>query len=528
MDTEHLISIVQKMDTILNNNNSLNSACCNECKTYISSQAGLDWTNPHNNPHIAEVFLNDGQEYKTDIKFERILTESANTKEYARRVDMEKTIIHWGQRKLLLSEIEFLTLIGKRGLENATVVYAGAAPGTHIDYLARLFPDVKFVLVDPAPFSIKHTTQDEYITALRHALQQQSNTHEKVPNIHPIALQIKNPILDPKAREFLALKDLKIVLLRDLFTDDYASLFSEIFQTIYFVSDIRTADPDKDDKILVESKIQSDMRAQERWHYVLQSKRSMLKFRLPWDLKLDDYWAPKHTSYLDGDIYLPVWGPPTTTECRLITRGDGRRIYDNKKIENQMFYFNTVARHSLYPHNVRGVRGLDHCYDCTAETDILYRYICEFEPTNPKKIDKVAQMSKDITDSFPGKRTLADPNPDKEERLNGIRRRQEINNMPAHEYARWVGINDHRPPTRRTERWIPRRFQSPPGAARGGNVEQRAQRPSPQRRNNQSPSWAARRGNARPELRDQRRDGQSPHELVRGVAYSPQIQHNQR
>ena len=57
---------------------------------------------------------------------------------------------HWGQRKLLFSEIEFLTLYGHLA---KTVVYAGAAPGTHINYLSKeLFPEHKWVLVDPAPF----------------------------------------------------------------------------------------------------------------------------------------------------------------------------------------------------------------------------------------------------------------------------------------------------------------------------------------------------------------------------------------
>eukprot|EP00961_Rhodomonas_salina_P002887 39493-Rhodomonas_salina.1 len=58
---------------------------------------------------------------------------------YRRRQGEEKTVVHWGQRKLLLSELEFLTAHGAAG---ATVVYAGAAPGTHTRYLLELFPDL--------------------------------------------------------------------------------------------------------------------------------------------------------------------------------------------------------------------------------------------------------------------------------------------------------------------------------------------------------------------------------------------------
>ena len=72
-----------------------------------------------------------------------------------------------------------------------------------------------------------------------------------------------------------------------------------------------------------------------RWHDILKPHRSMLKFRLS--------WQPGMTEYLDGffclcfsiydicvsiisiilmelgNLHLPIWGPVTTTESRLIT-----------------------------------------------------------------------------------------------------------------------------------------------------------------------------------------------------------------
>ena len=75
--------------------------------------------------------------------------------------------MHWGQRKLLLSEIEFLARFSEPGI---TCVYAGAAPGTHIPYLTQLFPEVaRFVLVDPSPFICKPSerivVRQEFFTA---------------------------------------------------------------------------------------------------------------------------------------------------------------------------------------------------------------------------------------------------------------------------------------------------------------------------------------------------------------------------
>lgn len=128
---------------------------------------------------------------------------------YRRRQDEEKSVVHWGQRKLLMSEVAFLTMMGcsptSRDLASsaealdasqsssrsvsrpdtvthnaitnslstilslgsadhartacscntAWLLYAGAAPGTHISLLAALYPRVRFVLVDPAPFKCR-------------------------------------------------------------------------------------------------------------------------------------------------------------------------------------------------------------------------------------------------------------------------------------------------------------------------------------------------------------------------------------
>ena len=54
---------------------------------------------------------------------------------------------HYGQHKLLLTEILFFSL---HGSEHCNVIYAGAAPGDHNTFLSNLFPSYHFDLVDPA------------------------------------------------------------------------------------------------------------------------------------------------------------------------------------------------------------------------------------------------------------------------------------------------------------------------------------------------------------------------------------------
>ena len=70
--------------------------------------------------------------------------------------------LHNGQRKLLLSEIDFFNRVCKSESESKSavdfhkrplhMVYPGAAPGTHLLYLLDLYPNLKLFLWDPAKF----------------------------------------------------------------------------------------------------------------------------------------------------------------------------------------------------------------------------------------------------------------------------------------------------------------------------------------------------------------------------------------
>ena len=120
----------------------------------------------------------------------------------------------------------------------------------------------------------------------------------------------------------------------------------------------------------MEASVSEDMANQRRWYTIMQPLAAMLKFRLP--------WSKGKTEYLDGEVFLPIWGPQTTTEARLIcgtTRGCGVKLWDNTMHCDQMFYFNSVTRLMAYDHDVREAQGLDHCYDCAAEVCVLRQYL---------------------------------------------------------------------------------------------------------------------------------------------------------
>lgn len=170
------------------------------------------------------------------------------------------------------------------------------------------------------------------------------------------------------------------------------------------------------------------MERQQQWHLLMRPMRSMLKFRLS--------WCKGITNYLDGDIYLPIWGPTATTESRLITHAQHGKMknYDNIKYESQMFHFNTVTRVGRYKHPVGNDvhechvigDGLCHCYDCTAEVTVLMQYLQRFAVRwLPSRQDRraqytkrdfalqIAQLSRRLSKHCSWDRTLFDVNPEK-------------------------------------------------------------------------------------------------------------------
>jgi len=216
------------------------------------------------NPHLRQAFANRSPPVLVGRELtatDRIADKAFLPRTpYARRQGEAKTVEHWGQRKLLMSEIEFLTLYGHLA---QLVVYAGAAPGTHTNYLsAELFPDHRWLLVDPASFDTQPTDLID--------IQQ---TH---------------------------------------FTDEHAAGLAG--QDLLFICDVRSAEADQTAAQL-ESHVAADMGWQMRWVQCMKPKASMLKFRLPYE---DAGRESAASEYLDGDVFLPVWGGRTSTETRLV------------------------------------------------------------------------------------------------------------------------------------------------------------------------------------------------------------------
>lgn len=200
-----------------------------------------------------------------------------------RTIDTRFTL-GWGQRKLLLTEILFLTKYAKN--EKFTCVYAGAAPGQHIEYLSSLFPKITWILYDPAEFVVAET--------------------DKI-KIHNTYFTIT------EARKYTGAPNL------------------------LFISDLRSSY-----KGSIQSAVGYDMDLQQSCYLEMRPAAASLKFKLP--------FHSGKTSYLAGDIYFQPWAPTISAETRLFVTDVNKRMYDNTEYEEQMFRFNLITRQwQTYP-----------------------------------------------------------------------------------------------------------------------------------------------------------------------------------
>lgn len=293
------------------------------------------------NPHLREVFLNKQRMETYEREFNKENRYLADTQRIGAIPAMQKrysTVEHWGQRKLLLTEIEFLTKYGSD--DNYLVVYAGAAPGSHLNYLSTIFPGLDFDLFDEKEFCAKQT---------------------------------KN-----------------ITIKSNKFTRSIAQKYVAINRKILFICNVRTFRYQADGQ----DDINDDMENQLDWYRIIKPQAALLNFRLS--------RTPDKTSYLKGHLMIEPWASSKAAECRLMVKKDAKMIdYDYQTFEANLYHFQNITRVMYYNHDVDSVKnaGLDHCYDCRTEIFILEKYLTEVQRVKSDGQMKIsiANMSQGIS-----------------------------------------------------------------------------------------------------------------------------------
>jgi hypothetical protein len=255
--------------------------------------------------------------------------------------------VHFGQRKLMLSEIQVLLQYYKLHPNiDPIVLYVGAAPGIHLVTLSKMFPKVKFILYDGALIYKALKSHPQFVV------------HDKTTN-PPGTPKDENDgfFTTPKCEEIAKTIDSK---------------------RLVFISDIRlfhNAD-------MSETDVLRDMILQETWVKILTPALSLLKFRLPWNLP-----DVTEITYLKGDILYGIWPPSLSTESRLLVyRKDAVKnntvTYVVKDYDEIQSYHNKYRRSfcqawipKIFKKYITAVNNIYcSCYDCIAELMVLHEY----------------------------------------------------------------------------------------------------------------------------------------------------------
>ena len=253
-----------------------------------------------------------------------------------RIVNDKRRIIHHGQRKLLISEIDFLT--DYAGTKKCLVIYAGAASGSHISVLLKLFPNV----YDTNQFS--------------------STLFNKINN-------------RPRDR---------VIMYREYLTKDVAkSRYEPSMRNVLFISDIRTNSSDSvtlSDGSVSHSKVSDcdvirDNCLNSELVSIIQPDACLLKFRLP--------YRDGSTELPSGQLRLQCWCGVESTEVRLVAeRPYTIKQYNHRMHEEAMYYHNLIR-----PYTISGVRVSQHLltslkkikkhvyYDAYRETSVIDKYV---------------------------------------------------------------------------------------------------------------------------------------------------------
>jgi hypothetical protein len=226
---------------------------------------------------------------------------------------------HIGQLKLFLSTLQFLLYYAPINKE-VHVVYPGSAEGHNLPFIMSLFPQCLWYLIDP-----------------------KERGFDKQLYKHPKVKYIKKSLFNDKIVQELT-KRLK---------GKYTLL----------ISDIRLHEGD--DK---EEEITRDHLLQQGWVEMFQPTYAQLKFRPP--RNVDGF------KYLNGTVYLQMYAPDSSTETRLVVKGQGKldyKTWDVVEYEDYMYQFNRILRPSFY--STQEVPPcMDHCHDCVATIRLLKEF----------------------------------------------------------------------------------------------------------------------------------------------------------
>jgi hypothetical protein len=264
---------------------------------------------------------------KPTLQFVRELTSEYPRLPYVSRQREWKWSLHWGQLKMFLNELDFLTrIVAQTGLTKFTLLYVGNLYGAYFTHVLDMFPEMTVLL---------YTEND-------------------------VEKEIAN---HPRVKHY-----------KEKFSVDMCYyLTTENIDTreLFLYSNIRSGTSSKSYK--------QDMDEQVAWLKILTPRMSSIKFKLEYPGSGVD--EDVISFYPDGQLLFCPFTSPTSTETRLIINNDfNEKKYSCRAYEEKMFYHNSVARKQSYL--IMGFsdlelksNGLCNCYDCKLFAEIVISYL---------------------------------------------------------------------------------------------------------------------------------------------------------
>lgn len=367
--------------------------------------------------------------------------------------------LHWGQRKLLLSEIDFFNRVADdMKVDNfknqeISLVYPGSAHGHHLLFEMELYPNITMYLWDPARYNPVLYLAD----FMRRGL----------PLDFPYKPEHKELAKKYVGRVFInmELSDKDFIKYHDnaangnipknyetqwgFFTKKSADYYlayikkqkKQSLKTL-FISDIRLFTNATASNTLIYSRIKGysnllglniaheknkfidytrDMRLQRDWMGFCKADYGLFKFKLRTpSFSISDL----QSEYYNGDIVLQVWAPVSSTETRLyvaphhLAKNNGVAYYNVKKYTDKIRTFNIDMRLADLS-NIKltdigieiditlgaiwdrfipktSVIGMD----AVLETNILYDYLCMNKQKNRITAHDIILLISDTTQTL--------------------------------------------------------------------------------------------------------------------------------
>jgi hypothetical protein len=335
------------------------------------------------------------------------------TEEYVDLKHEPSTVTHWGQFKLLLGEIEFLTPYLQ--IPDLTIVYAGSAPGHHLKALIELMPSTwVWKLYDARPCEVYGDELLEKVCGTSNVLygngvrpvtpdvvertqevQARIRVQEQVVANLPIE-STPRTVMYKESNKLIALNN-TIVIKRE--TNPNVHVYQKNIdkstaldlnlehvkrpQTasdpqLLLISDIRTPL-----NTISELSVNMDMDFQVTLVRELKPYQASLKFKLPYT----DNFFPE-VFYLAGRLHYQPFSPRISHETRLVVGPDYDDMvaYNTSEYAKRMYHFQTVLRTSLYnthepaagsehQHLTGNKVAIDHCYDCVCARKIASKFL---------------------------------------------------------------------------------------------------------------------------------------------------------